>query len=192
MKLTVKDQRGIGALGGVAVIIVLLAMAGIGWFVYHSQQSTNKTLNETTSASENSTPPTTPSKTPEQTTFSKLPKTLQTAIVAQTKADAPSCVKNDKLVDVDGKATDPDATYQASGFAVTRVGCDSGSNGLFVQNGTEWKFVAATQMDYKCADLKANKVPLAFLQALPANKDAKQINCVPDDPNATAPETYKG
>lgn len=174
------EQRGAGAVVALLLIVVLVIVGFIGWFVYHSSMQTSDTLD---SANNTSNTPTSMSKSgsvkyvaPTQTTFSKLPKALQTAVVKATTDKSPSCVKDGKLVDVDGKATDQDAWYTESGFAETRVGCDSGAASIFAKSGDNWKLVDSTQFQYSCDKLKAAKVPVEFLKTVAPGNSIKCSN----------------
>jgi|GEM_PF-2055057 len=160
-----KDQRGFGALGVILVIVVLGVLGYTGWFVYHSSNETDKTLSASDSTNSTATAPV---KTPttEKTTFSKLPKDLQAAIVATTKEKAPSCVKDGKLVDMDGKPTDQSVNYLSSGFAETAIGCDGAAATVLAKTNGNWKVVGSTQMEFSCDSLKKYAVPVSFVKAI--------------------------
>jgi len=188
MSLRIKDQHGVGALGVVAVIIVLAVVGFTGWFVYKSQNETNSTIDKTTDSG--SAPQTVKTKGVTTTVYSKVPVDLQKAIVAAISVDQASCVKDGKPVDADGKALDPAVTYDASGFAEAGIGCDGPHATMFAKADGKWETVGSTQFAYKCADLEKYKVPLSFMKELPVNKAgvSQDIECVTD----TGSEVYKG
>lgn len=191
-------QRGFGAAGALAVIVILGIVGFTGWFVYHSNKETNDTLSQTvgpdtktptTPVTDSAAPPP-PSNAVQKITYSKAPKALQTAILAETMSASAACVKDGAIVDADGKATDQDVNYAANGFAETGIGCDGSAATIFAKAGSVWKKVGSTQFEYKCADLKQYNVPVAFVQAVSPDP-TKPVECISADPNATAPETYK-
>lgn len=99
------------------------------------------------------------------TTYSKLPKDLQAVILAQTKKDAPGCVKDNQIVGFDGKPEDKTAYYAEVGSAIVGIGCEGGANALFAKRTRTgaWVFVASTQSYFKCEDVFNNSVPKDLL-----------------------------
>lgn len=97
------------------------------------------------------------------TMVSKLPKALQQAILAQTKKDAPACVKDNQTVDYNGKPVDNSATYEPSGFAITGIGCDGGAAHLFIYQSGSWKDVGVTQSGWSCEVVDKYKVPSSVI-----------------------------
>jgi Tfp pilus assembly protein PilV len=155
------NQAGFSALEAVLIIVVLGIVGFVGYYVYHSNQSTNKIYNQASNEAQSN--PQKSAASPVKTTYSKVPKALQTVILADTTAQSPSCVSGGKLVDIDGKATDQSVEYDASGFAVTAIGCDSSAATLYVKTGATWKNVESTQFGFSCDILKQNKVPVALI-----------------------------
>ena len=188
------NQKGFGGLGVLALVIVVAAVAGIGWYVYHSGQATTKTLQQTNTTSTSTTSPpakssaTTAAKddTIQKNPLSKAPKDIGTAILAETKASNPACIKNGAIVDIEGNATDQYVSYTGS-FAFTSIGCESGQATLFAKSGGKWQKVGATQFEFACADLAKYQVPLGFLQAVSPDPTLP-VKCYTD----TAEQDYKG
>lgn len=51
-----KKQDGSGAIEIILIILVVVAIGFVGWFVYHTKQSSDKTLDQATSTSQNAGP----------------------------------------------------------------------------------------------------------------------------------------
>jgi hypothetical protein len=163
-------QSGFGLAGVAIVIVVLGLLGGAGWLVYRQgQANAPKTdmANTTPQAANGQQTPApataTPPSAPTMTTYSKVPKGLQTAIVAQLSADAPECVKDGQPVNSEGAADDPRVDYDAAGYAGAGIGCGYGSWGIFAKVGANWKFLAKTQFAYKCSLLQQYHYPKQLL-----------------------------
>jgi hypothetical protein len=196
-------QSGVGAIGVVLFVMVLAAVVGIGWRVYANTKQVPKTAYPVQSAT---AAPTTNAKDSASTaasvqkiSFSTAAKDLQAAIVATAKTADPACVKNDVLVDADGKATDPAVSYLNSGYAETSIGCNGSAATIFAKMFGSWHVVGSSQLLFNCQDLSAYKVPLSFMQSI-APDPTQPVLCNPgdtnaganSDPNAAGPQPYKG
>lgn len=195
-----KSQKGFGSTAIIVVVMIVGVVGLAGWLVYQNNHKPSDVTGQTVGPDTKT--PTTPvsdsAKSPAPTgdnaavitaNYSDSPSALQSAILNETKLSAPSCVKNNNIVDIDGKPIDNQVKYSASGYAFTGIGCDGVAATLFVKVGSSWKKISSTQAEYKCADLKANKVPSSFIRAIQPDPNT-QPECIPVDPSANASEAY--
>lgn len=168
------NNNGFGAIEALLIVIAIAIVGFVGYYVYHANQTTNKVYNQASNEAQ-SNPAKAPSG-PTKTTFSKTPKALQAAILADFTTQSPSCVSSGKLVDATGKATDPTVDYDSAGFATVGIGCDSPEATLYVKSGTTWKNVDSSQLGFSCDTLKAHKVPVALLALNSAAGTAPQCD----------------
>jgi hypothetical protein len=166
-----KDEKGL-RIGKVILAVVIVALVSTaGWIVYKNHHiatvasdSTDRAVNANTSKTPQSTnTPAAASSQASSTTFSKVPASLQEAIIAKLKSDVPSCVKNNLPVDYRGNPSNPRVDYDPSGFAATGIGCDGGSWGLFANVNNNWQFLAKTQFAFSCSLLTKYHYPKQLL-----------------------------
>jgi uncharacterized protein HemX len=100
-----KEQSGFSIVETVLLLVIVAAIAGVGWYVYHAQQKTSDTFNAATENSNNVSPQFKSKKTPAPTTTSGTSKSalqseLNTANTANSQsgqeASASSSALNDK------------------------------------------------------------------------------------------------
>lgn len=51
-----KNQNGYGTVEIILIIVIVAAIGFVGWFVYHTKQNSDKTLDQATSTSQNAGP----------------------------------------------------------------------------------------------------------------------------------------
>lgn len=178
-------QTGFVIIDSVLTLLIILVAIGGGIAIWHNEKNKNKPI---VSASANTTTATT-SVAPYQSTFSKVPAGLQTQILSEFKKDAPACVKDNQIVDINGKVTDIDVDYAPSGSALAGIGCDSPSSGLFIKNDSgDWAFIEKSQMAFDCSVLEKYNVPKALLELNTDAEcfDAQTNNLVPYNPSAAS------
>lgn len=56
MKSINRNQSGFSTIEIILIIVIVGAIGLIGWFVYHTKQNSDKTLNQATSTSQNAGP----------------------------------------------------------------------------------------------------------------------------------------
>jgi Tfp pilus assembly protein PilV len=56
MKSVNRNQSGFSTVEIILIIVIVGAIGLVGWFVYHTKQNSDKTLNQATSTSQNAGP----------------------------------------------------------------------------------------------------------------------------------------
>jgi type II secretory pathway pseudopilin PulG len=166
------NQKGFSLIEGLLVIIALALIVFVGYYVWHTQQNTNKQLDTANQASQKASqnvkkPAESVKKgndDPVTTTYSQSPEGLQKAMVAHTKDAHPDCVKGSQFVSLAGNNVDPSVIYTTSGFAKTGGECGEGPAELYVEQGASWKFVGQTAYAFDCSTLEKYKVPEIIAQ----------------------------
>lgn len=197
--MTRTNTKGFAVIETLVVFVIVLVIAGVGWYVWKGRQSTDKTADSSANAQSSEV---SKKEAPKasfahglvyDTYFSQLPDTLQKSIVAFTAKEAKECVKNGKLLDSDGKLNDRQAKYMSDGFAQISIGCKDTSSALFVLDGVEWKEVDSTTYMYQCHILEQYKMPLKFMEAVDSRRPVKCVEYPYDNPSTVGKEViYKG
>ncbi len=165
------NQRGSGVVAFLLVLVIVGVIGFTGWYVWHSKQATDSTVQQTNAAAQSTAADAKKAETGmkdasvvELRKYSTSPAELQAAILNYTKSAAPDCVMDGKIVDADKKVYDQDVQYSGSGSAITGIGCDGSSATLFVKRTAgQWEMVEKTQLGFSCDTLKTNKVPAKLL-----------------------------
>lgn len=78
-----KDQRGVSTLEVILIIIIVGIIGGVGWYVYHTKQNSDKSLDQATSTSQNAGPhfakPKSDKSSPSSATSTTTNKTTSTS-----------------------------------------------------------------------------------------------------------------
>lgn len=171
-----KKQYGIAQLETVLIAIVVIVIAATGWYVWKINDSGNKSLDSANKVvqgsmsndcqGDNLSRACIEKANATSTTFYKLPSALQTVALSEISKQVPACVKDGKLVDSEGKNTDPPVQYAPVGSAIIVIGCDGGSAGLFAKDVKEqkWVFIEKTQMAFSCKNVIDYFVPKKLLE----------------------------
>lgn len=56
MKTIKQNQQGFSAVEVILIIVIVALVGFVGWFVYHTKQNSDKTLDQATSTSQNAGP----------------------------------------------------------------------------------------------------------------------------------------
>lgn len=82
-----KDQNGFSAIEAVLVVVIVVAIAGVGWFVWHSKQTADKTLTASSST---------------EPTFKRRPKSSSTSATTQSTKQTQSLYPADAATPASG------------------------------------------------------------------------------------------
>jgi flagellar basal body-associated protein FliL len=112
-KMQKLSQKGFSAVEGLLVLIVVLAIAGVGYFVFHAQQKSSDTLNAATTTANQ----TVSGHSLAKMTGSQAVVFVQNAYNKYLSAETNAAAKNAKLT---GSAASNAQPIQANGLAVIK------------------------------------------------------------------------
>jgi uncharacterized protein HemX len=109
MVLTKRNERGFAHLEIVLLIIIAAIIGGVGWYVYHTKQNTDKTLNAASTTSNNAGPRFAKTATPSSAAASNdsLQSDQQSAASAANQGSKDLSSSNDSLNDKSTMTTVP-------------------------------------------------------------------------------------
>jgi hypothetical protein len=181
MKLS---QKGFAALEGLLILVIIVIIAGTGWYVWHSKSQADKNLNAAVNSSQSS-----PNRS--KKTASSLPKKINApATVDYDTVDAPSGVGITSASDVDkldGASNSfkdfvkdkvakhsPSPCGNAYGLFVKKIYKDQFALGgendckhtdkLWAKVSDAWKEIGSTDQNFDCSLLDQYKVPAAIVE----------------------------
>lgn len=184
----IRNQKGFGLVGMFLLVVVVVVVGYGGWYVWDARQNNTPTSSDSNQSASNangaSPAPSSPLSV-EKTTYSKVPKALQDAILTVYQDKASNCVKDSVIVDTSGSPTDIAVTYASDMFAEANIGCESGAATLFAKVNGNWKVLSSTQFGFNCGTLRQYKVPVALIDAVvPGDAGA---TCIDDDKGEETP-----
>ncbi len=200
---TQKRMHGFGAVAALAIVVVVGAIGGLGWYIWQSQgqrQSEDQATStkqparqsaHTTDKGMISLSRAEIEKAPAETTkFSKLPSELRSAAIQEITKQAPECVKDNQMVNNQGQPEDPDVRYAPVGAAIIGIGCDGSAAGLFAKPKGDWMFVEKTQFSFTCDALVNNPVSKKLLELTPNGSECVDASGQPSTYDEASKKRY--
>jgi cytoskeletal protein RodZ len=157
--------KGFSTIEGLLILVIVLILGGVGWYVWHSTNDANKTLNEADKTSNSQALPKQQSTTSTKTAKSYNPSVVSKIANFDNASDSlkealVNVYYNDakKVCDEENAQVSPDArldyviTVQKmvrDDFAKVQF-CGSGGSSIMAKTGGEWKNIGSLAMAPGC------------------------------------------
>lgn len=153
------SQKGFGLIEGLLIIIAVTLIAFVGYYVYHSQQKSDQTLNQATTASQSS-----PAESSAPLSAADKEAALQAYLLKTCSSDSSDDIKavfkNQANQTVDTDNVQIDGNYAIVNISSCKLADGTDLTTLLLKNtGTNWKLVHSEASGISCDYLTSQGFP---------------------------------